>query len=88
MLVNKYLSSVFCDFKINWNQFNKNLAFITSIRNLNKKEMSIFGLTIGQMCVDSRKKDNKVEKKKPINSSKNISNEEQNISSENASNED
>ena len=50
--------------------------------------MSIFGLTIGQMCVDSRKKDNKVEKKKPINSSKNISNEEQNISSENASNED
>ena len=25
--------------------------------------MSIFGLTIGQMCVDSRKKDNKVEKK-------------------------
>ena len=51
------------------NEIGACMAFITGKRGLSKTEMSIFGETIGQLCVDSRvklkKKKDKEEKAKP-----------------------
>ena len=43
------------------------MAFITSKRGLSKSEMNVFGETIGQLCVDSKKRKIKKKKQKPSN---------------------
>jgi hypothetical protein len=42
------------------------VAFITEQRDLKKKQLHIFGETIGQMCVDARVKKKKEEIAKTI----------------------